>query len=281
MRNFALGPSLGQCCGGYTQLLFELFTARERPLLEALARDRRRAMPRSCCVRWKAVPRSKPCQAARTRPSGRSPSREPCATCCRAPGRARRALIRGGKGANAWFVEPLARRTVPLIIYGAGHVGRALVRVLQDLPFAITWVDTAAVALSRSASPPHVRVQATADLPTLASAAPAGAWHIVMTYSHALDLAICHAVLRRGDFGHLGLIGSATKRARFMKRLTELGIAPARARAPELPDRPARSRRQGARHDRRRRRRPAGAAGDAQVARSAAGVPLASEDGGR
>ena len=48
-----------------------------------------------------------------------------------------------------------------------------------------------------------------------------------MTYSHALDLAICHAVLRRGDFGHLGLIGSATKRARFMKRLTELGIAPA------------------------------------------------------
>jgi xanthine dehydrogenase accessory factor len=47
-----------------------------------------------------------------------------------------------------------------------------------------------------------------------------------MTYSHALDLAICHAVLRRGDFGHLGLIGSATKRVRFMKRLTELGIAP-------------------------------------------------------
>ena len=70
-------------------------------------------------------------------------------------------------------------------------------------------------------------MQAAADLPTLASAAPAGAWHIVMTYSHALDLAICHAVLRRGDFGHLGLIGSATKRARFMKRLTELGIAPA------------------------------------------------------
>ena len=48
-----------------------------------------------------------------------------------------------------------------------------------------------------------------------------------MTYSHALDLAICHAVLRRGDFGHLGLIGSATKRARFLKRLAELGIPPA------------------------------------------------------
>ena len=135
-------------------------------------------------------------------------------------------LIRGGKVAGAWFVEPLARRMVPLTIYGAGHVGRALVRVLQDLPFAITWADTAAARFP-DPLPPHVHVQATPDLPALAAAAPAGAWHIVMTYSHALDLAICHAVLRRGDFGHLGLIGSATKRARFLKRLAELGIAPA------------------------------------------------------
>ena len=65
------------------------------------------------------------------------------------------------------------------------------------------------------------------DLPALAAAAPADATHIVMTYSHALDLAICHAVLRRGQFGHLGLIGSATKRARFLQRLAGLGIAPA------------------------------------------------------
>src|SRR5262249_33177547 len=58
------------------------------------------------------------------------------------------------------------------------------------------------------------------------TAASADAIHIVMTYSHALDLAICHAVLRRGQFGHLGLIGSATKRVRFLKRLAGLGIAP-------------------------------------------------------
>ena len=74
--------------------------------------------------------------------------------------------------------------------------------------------------------PPQVRAEATADLPALASAAPAGAYHLVMTFSHALDLAICHGVLRRGDFGHLGLIGSATKRARFLHRLAQLGIAP-------------------------------------------------------
>ena len=45
-----------------------------------------------------------------------------------------------------------------------------------------------------------------------------------MTYSHAMDLAICHAILARGTFGHLGLIGSATKRARFRSRLSDLGI---------------------------------------------------------
>jgi len=115
---------------------------------------------------------------------------------------------------------------VPLHIYGAGHVGRALVRVLEDLPFRVTWADTAAQRFP-AAIPPHVTAHVSPDLPALAAAAPADATHIVMTYSHALDLAICHAVLRRGQFGHLGLIGSATKRARFLHRLAGLGIAPA------------------------------------------------------
>jgi xanthine dehydrogenase accessory factor len=135
------------------------------------------------------------------------------------------ALIRAAKGASVWFVEPLERRMVPLHIYGAGHVGRALVRVLADLPFRVTWADTAASRFPNPV-PPHACAQAAPDLPAVAAAAPADAFHVVMTYSHALDLAICHAVLRRGQFGHLGLIGSATKRARFTKRLADLGISP-------------------------------------------------------
>jgi xanthine dehydrogenase accessory factor len=135
------------------------------------------------------------------------------------------ALIRGANGEGLWFVEPLARSMVPLHIYGAGHVGRALVRVLQDLPFQLTWADTAAQRFPDPV-PSHVWAHATPDLPALAAAAPADAYHIVMTYSHALDLAICHAVLRRGQFSHLGLIGSATKRARFLQRLAGLGISP-------------------------------------------------------
>ncbi len=143
VRNFALGPSLGQCCGGYTQLLFELFTARERPLLEALAR----VPDADAALVLRPLESGAPLEAVSSR---KDPAERPLAVTrtlrdMLSGARPREAaLIRGGKGASAWFVEPLARRTVPLVIYGAGHVGRALVRVLQDLPFAITWADTAA-----------------------------------------------------------------------------------------------------------------------------------------
>jgi xanthine dehydrogenase accessory factor len=225
VRDFALGPSLGQCCGGHTRLLFEVFTAHERPVLESLAAG----VDPDVTLLLRPLESGRPLEAASHR---KQQGEWPLAVTrtvreMLSGARPRDAvLVRGAKGDGAWFVEPVARRTVPLYIYGAGHVGRALVRVLQDLPFAITWADTAASRFP-DPIPAHATAQAVGDLPGLASAAPAGAYHIVMTYSHALDLAICHALLRRGDFGHLGLIGSATKRARFQKRLTEAGIAPA------------------------------------------------------
>jgi xanthine dehydrogenase accessory factor len=54
--------------------------------------------------------------------------------------------------------------------------------------------------------------------------APPDTVFAVMTHSHPLDEAICDAILRRDDFAYLGLIGSATKQARFLKRLGEAGI---------------------------------------------------------
>jgi xanthine dehydrogenase accessory factor len=229
VRDLPLGPSLGQCCGGYVRLLFEVFAQAEREHLIALAKlradggalllrplaggtplaaaaDRKEHRPE-----WPlAVTR-----AVREMLSGARP-REPL-------------LVRGAKGATAWFVEPCARRghRLYLYLYGAGHVGRALVRVLQDLPFAIAWVDTSAARFPESI-PTHSKPQIAPDPAAFAAAAPAGAFHLVLTYSHALDLAICHSLLRRGDFQFLGLIGSSTKRARFVKRLSDLGIPEAR-----------------------------------------------------
>jgi xanthine dehydrogenase accessory factor len=132
-------------------------------------------------------------------------------------------LARGPKGGTPWFVEPLARPTLPLCIYGAGHVGRALVRVLADLPFTVTWIDTAPARFPESV-PDYAKAEVAPDPAVFAANAPTGAFHIVMTYSHPLDLAICCALLHRGDFGFLGLIGSETKRGRFLRRLRDLAI---------------------------------------------------------
>ena len=111
----------------------------------------------------------------------------------------------------------------PLWIYGAGHVGRALVDVLSPLPdWEITWVDTGA---DRFPEGPNATVLAAADPAMVVAHAPRDAHHLIMTYSHALDLALCHAVLQHG-FASAGLIGSATKWARFRGRLAALGHAP-------------------------------------------------------
>ena len=109
--------------------------------------------------------------------------------------------------------------TRPLWIYGAGHVGRAIVNVMAPLPdFDITWVDTDADRFPETV----VTTLVAKDPAQVVKHAPDNAEHLVLTYSHDIDLAICHAVLSR-PFAHAGLIGSATKWARFKSRLTVLG----------------------------------------------------------
>ena len=112
----------------------------------------------------------------------------------------------------------------PLWIWGAGHVGRALVGVMAPLPdWEITWVDTAADRFPPDAP---VTTLVAADPTRAVAHAPDDAHHLILTYSHEIDLALCHAILSR-PFAGAGLIGSATKWARFRNRLTALGHAPA------------------------------------------------------
>ena len=107
---------------------------------------------------------------------------------------------------------------------------------------------------------------AAADPPAELKAAPDGAFVLAITHSHPLDLAVVAEALRQDRFAYVGMIGSATKRARFVSQLRAAGIAEERDRQARLPDRRGRDRRQGAGGDRRRRRRAiadgAGRAGD-------------------
>jgi xanthine dehydrogenase accessory factor len=188
-----LGPGLGQCCGGAVTLLTEVFEASTLPRPEAgmFARS----------VDGRPIPLAVQRLVSRARGTGSLPDV---------------ALVQG------WMVEPVLSSRQPLWIWGAGHVGRALVAVLAPLPaFDVTWIDVAPDRFPDSL-PQDVTVLHAANPALLVPHCPAGAAHLVLTYSHALDLELCHRLLTHG-FASLGLIGSQTKWARFRSRLRALG----------------------------------------------------------
>lgn len=121
-----------------------------------------------------------------------------------------------------WMIEPVTTRDRPVWIWGAGHVGHAMIKVLEPLPrFQITSVETDTARFPDDL-PGTVETIAAAQPERLVRYAPPDATHLIATYSHELDLALCHALLTHG-FSFAGLIGSATKWARFRSRLAKLG----------------------------------------------------------
>lgn len=117
-----------------------------------------------------------------------------------------------------------------LQLYGAGHVGQAIVRLLATLDCRVDWIDEREdqfpPAEVFTPAPDHIRAVAVDAVEGEVALAPPGAFYLVLTHSHDLDLRLTEAILKRGDFGFFGLIGSATKRARFTHRLEAKGVAP-------------------------------------------------------
>lgn len=213
LEAMALGPDCGQCCGGRVTLLVESFDAADLPDLHRLARWQEEAPDGLDLVSTLA-------------PDGRVRRERP------------------GKGplpSGGWR-EHYGQWRLPLALFGAGHVGRALVLALAPLPVAIRWIDSRPDAFP-PVVPGDVETLATPDPAACLKALPAGSAVLVMTHDHALDLAIVAAALRRPDLPFVGLIGSATKRARFLRRLAEAGIPDADSRLvcpvglPDLRDR--------------------------------------------
>ncbi|MCG5241303.1 xanthine dehydrogenase accessory protein XdhC [Azospirillum doebereinerae] len=101
-----------------------------------------------------------------------------------------------------------------LLLFGAGHVGRAMAAAFAPLPLRLLWLDERAQEFPATIPPGVERIVTGSPLDHVA-AAPAGAGYLVLTHSHALDFDIAEAVLRRSDAAYAGMIGSATKRARF------------------------------------------------------------------
>ncbi len=198
LTHHALGPDMGQCCGGAVSLLSEVYDLNSLNTLD----DTVIARPTA----GSGMPLSVKRLLEASRGQGIVPVPQ---------------LIDG------WMVEPVHKPDRQLWIWGAGHVGRALVDVLAPLPdLAITWVDTGFDRFPAS-TPSGVTAVPAAKPAELVRHAPRDAEHLVLTYSHNLDLELCNRLLLH-DFRFAGLIGSATKWARFRSRLAALGHPPER-----------------------------------------------------
>ncbi len=221
LERFALGPTLGQCCGGVVHLAFERLDAIGAGQL-ALLRQRLASGEAS----WRLTPLDDMAtpvilDAAGNIIAGAIGASVPALdadrpkTCT---------LLRDAAG-RRWLADCCMPHRAQLLLFGAGHVGAAIVQAFAGLPCRITWVDQRADAFP-AALPDNVTVEVT-DLPeAVIDAAPAGASYLVMTHSHRLDQALAEQILRRGDAGWFGLIGSRTKRLQFERRLQARGIAP-------------------------------------------------------
>jgi xanthine dehydrogenase accessory factor len=197
-RHYPLGPALGQCCGGAVDLLFRPVTLAERPWVQALA----------------IAERDGGDIALATLPDAGSPH-----TCLAAAASTDAVVTR--HSFRPWHVW----------VFGAGHVGKALVQVFGTLPCVLTWVD------SREAQYPamlaqNVRVLHSDHPADEVDDIPEGADVLVLTHSHALDLDIVTQLLRREDLGYLGMIGSDTKARLFQRRLAERGLEASRLTCP-------------------------------------------------
>jgi len=110
-----------------------------------------------------------------------------------------------------------------LYLFGAGHVGSALVRSLRDLPIRINWIDTRDDMLPEQ--PPAGVSAICTDTPEAEiDAAAAGSYFLVMTHDHSLDQRLCEQILKRDDFAYFGLIGSASKRRNFETRMRRRSV---------------------------------------------------------
>ena len=123
---------------------------------------------------------------------------------------------------RAW---PSADPRFFLQLYGAGHVGRAIINLLANISCRVQWIDERESEFpADDLLPPHIEKVCVEPVEAEVDVAPAQACYLVLTHDHDLDLRITEAILRRGDFRYLGLIGSRTKRARFLHRYEERGI---------------------------------------------------------
>ena len=211
IQDYPLGPFLAQCCGGRVRLMIERLDQRDVGWLGEAERYGRANEPFAIRSRIEGEALVKAVGAV----DGGGEAHAVSIGGHKAPARGER------PAAGCEIVERSAPVRPVVLLFGAGHVGRAIHRALEPLPFRLFWSD----CREEMAEVPGVAV-----LPPDAQAEIAGdgaAYTLVLTHDHALDYALVSAALAGDGDGYLGLIGSRTKAARFFSRLRADGFSEA------------------------------------------------------
>jgi xanthine dehydrogenase accessory factor len=198
ISSVVLGPDLGQCCGGQVKLVIEAMDQSDLSWIDDFA-CREVTVPFATKLNLADADVGRHVVEGNTR-SG--------------------TIELAGSILSEFFGEDQRQ----ILLFGAGHVGRALVLAMAPLPFALIWIDPRPQSFP-SVLPANASARHLQDPSSLLDDAPLGSFVLVMTHSHALDFDIVLRALKLGKFPYVGLIGSATKRARFVSRLRSAGIS--------------------------------------------------------
>lgn len=214
-NEWILGPDLGQCCGGVVKVFYEYIpvSASTQTWLN-LVRNSLQAT-QACRIVTRINSLTHQLLDKQVHPLAL-----PSASSVQLHSVAEQITIEE-------IIQPYA---FTLVLFGAGHVGRALVQVMRQYPCRIIWLDTRADPFPPTTdvfSSAEIQQRVESDPASIVAQMPAGCDYLVMTHDHALDLAICAAILARDAVHSVGVIGSATKAARFRHRLRDQGFTPA------------------------------------------------------
>jgi xanthine dehydrogenase accessory factor len=222
LQSFPLGSSMGQCCGGVVEILFEPVADGLPGWLRDLGALYGQREPAVIATR---ISQSRPAKLIVTADAifGAAGDEENVTVVARA-----RRLLADNPAATRDmqdFYEPIVAPDLNIAVFGAGHVGTAVVNVLSELDCNIRWIDSRPRMFRQV--PANVRAIDAAEPALEVAAMPANSFYLVMTHSHGLDFDVCDRILRRQDARYCGLIGSLSKRRRFEKRYRQQGMSQA------------------------------------------------------
>lgn len=217
---FGLGVVMKQCCGGAVQLMYEKFSGDPARRLINEFRTEHTQHPR---LLISSISDDRPAVVASLKNDMSNISDQIWTMAQELMNDDDHASKLIADGTDQWFVTRLDEIPIKIVLFGAGHVGKALVKLLQDLPFQVDWVDQRP-EMFPAQIPANTRIYSPADPSKLIEKQPPGVFFVIMTHDHGLDYELCLRILKRQNFGWLGLIGSDTKRKRFEQRLAKDGI---------------------------------------------------------